>query len=76
MTYERIEKGLSRAQLARRSNLSVADVALIEEGKKKPSSFELKKIATALGFPTETACALMNKIKVATLDESGQRVAE
>jgi transcriptional regulator with XRE-family HTH domain len=59
LTLQRVQRGWSRAELARRANLNAATVGLIEAGRFRPYPVQLAKLARALGIPEAEAHFLL-----------------
>lgn len=74
LTHLRMDKGWSKAELARRSRMGAGDLGKIESGRVKPYDSQLKKIAKALGYTVKNASDLMKQIEVSILDESGKKI--
>jgi transcriptional regulator with XRE-family HTH domain len=62
----RTEQGMSRKELARRSELSYPYVSEIETGKKSPSSRALRSIADAFGLPVHELLAAAETLALGT----------
>jgi transcriptional regulator with XRE-family HTH domain len=56
---ERMRRGWSQAELARRANLNAATVGQIEAGRFQPYPTQLAKLARALGVPEAEASILL-----------------
>jgi len=56
---ERLPRGWSQAELARRSHLNQNTICLIEAGRFRPYPVQLVKLARALGIPRREAGRLL-----------------
>jgi transcriptional regulator with XRE-family HTH domain len=72
ITKMRLEKGLSKAKLARRADMVASDVGKIESGRLRPYPSQLRKLARALQVPAEHAETLL---KEADSDADGGQAA-
>ena len=54
VTQERERRGWSRAELARRAQMSSGEVGKIEAGRLIPYDSQRRKLARALGIPVDT----------------------
>lgn len=57
----RMEKGWTKAELARRASLSASTVGLIESGRLAPYPVQLEKLAAALGWDGEPSALIEQK---------------
>ena len=55
LTHERLRRGWSQAELARRSGMNATTISLIESGRFRPYPAQVGKLARALGLPPEKA---------------------
>lgn len=62
LTRERLERGWSKAELARRATLHPSQVGQIEAGRLVPYNSQLIKLASALGIPAEQAARLLEEV--------------
>ncbi len=56
---ERLFRGWSQAELAKRSTINQTTICLIENRRYRPYSAQLRKLARAFGFPESSAEALL-----------------
>lgn len=63
LTKKRNELGWSKGELARRANMTPADVGKIESGRLLPYPSQLVKLAGALGVAPEAALGLMGTVE-------------
>jgi transcriptional regulator with XRE-family HTH domain len=61
LTAERLRRGWSQAELARRSGMNATTISLIESGRFRPYRAQLVKLARALGLDEESANSLLFK---------------
>lgn len=62
LTHERLQRGWSKAHLARRARLDQALVSKFESGRAKPYPRELRRLAHALGLPADQAHNLLDEV--------------
>lgn len=62
LTKERQRRGWSKAELARRARLDQGAVSKIESGRLQPYAVELRRLARALGIPSDQATALLEEV--------------
>lgn len=61
LTALRVQRGWSKAELARRARLDQAHVSRIEAGRVRPYPVELERLARALGIDPKEAERLLDK---------------
>ena len=61
LKFERMRRGWSQAELARRANLNPATVGQIEAERWRPYPAQLAKLARALGVPEADASILLHE---------------
>lgn len=61
ITRKRSERGWSRAELARRAQMSASDVGKIEAGRLRPYPSQLCKLADALGLAQGAVTELLEE---------------
>ena len=61
LTQMRLERGWSKAELARRSGLDQSLIGKYESGRMVPYYRELRRISDAFGMPPENANGLLEK---------------
>ena len=61
LSEERVLRGWSRAELARRAGINASTVGLIESGRLRPYPSQLVKLAIALGIPEPEAHRLLEE---------------
>ena len=66
LTYERIQRGWSKAHLARRADLDQALVSKFESRRARPYPRELHRLATALGLSATEAGRLLEEVDADT----------
>ena len=77
LTRERLARGWSKAELARRAGLNSGTVGQIETGRLIPYSAQLTKLAKALGIPEANKAVLMSDAPVAPVaPESTERAPD
>jgi transcriptional regulator with XRE-family HTH domain len=59
LTRFRLAKRWSRAELARRARIAAGDLGKIESGRLQPYDSQLRKLARALGIPSDAAPTLL-----------------
>jgi len=69
---ERITRGWSQAQLARRARISVSDMSRIEGGWLKPYPQQLKRLARALGWPLDESDRLLCEARPDATSDVGE----
>ena len=69
LTKIRMEKGLSKAKLARLAEIDQASISRIEAGRMIPYPKQLKRIANALHFKKEESEILLQKVEIEDLKE-------
>jgi transcriptional regulator with XRE-family HTH domain len=62
LTYERIQRGWSKAHLARRARLDQALVSKFESRRARPYPRELRRLAAALGLSATEADQLLQEV--------------
>ena len=72
LKLERLLRGWSQAELARRAHLNPNTISQIESGRLQPYSVQLKKICSALAWPESDAHELL-KERHAASDSTGTR---
>ena len=65
LTRERKVRGWSISELARRSVMANGDVGKIEAGRLQPYQSQLRKLASALGWPADDAQKLLEVAETA-----------
>jgi transcriptional regulator with XRE-family HTH domain len=61
ITRERLFRGWSKSELARRATMTASDIGKIESERLVPYESQLMKIARAFGMPVDEAFLLMLK---------------
>ncbi len=62
MRHERLARGLSQAELARRSGLNASTICQAEAGRFRLYPSQLGKLAQALGVPADQAETLLSEV--------------
>ena len=62
LTWERMRREWTRAELARQAHLNASQVGLFESGRLVPYPSQLSKLAQALGLPEGNADHLMEEV--------------
>jgi transcriptional regulator with XRE-family HTH domain len=62
LTHERIDRGWSKAELARRARMCNGTIGQIESGRLIPYESQIVKIAEALGWPLDKAGELLEDV--------------
>lgn len=70
ITEERVRKGWSRTELARRSGMHPADIGKIERRILRPYPLQLARVARALRWPVRRAGRLLEEVP-STCDSRG-----
>ena len=74
LTRERLARGWSQAELARRAGMNATTISLIESGRFQPYPAQLVKLARALGLPDEETSGLLAKCPRADDSRVGVRL--
>jgi transcriptional regulator with XRE-family HTH domain len=59
LTIERLRRGWSKAELARRARFNQGDLSRVESGRLRPYAGQLARIAAALEWPADRADELL-----------------
>lgn len=72
LTKMRLERGWSKAKLARRAQIDQGTQSKIESGRTRPYPAELKRLAVALGVPAADAPSLLTHTSISNKDDDSE----
>lgn len=71
LSYERIQRGWSKAHLARQARLDQALVSKFEAGRARPYPRELRRLAAALGLSANEEGWLLDEVGAGAMPGGG-----